>query len=342
MDSPRRFRSVAFLVDPSMYAEAYAPPRDVYGDLDRVIRTDLYYHYSTPICAQRWLDVCEDPAYGHKALLDRVRDVMPRVVAALREDGGGRSAVELCSLGPGDGSVDERMLEGLAEGFSVRGYTGLDFSFELLRRSVHRLAQSPDLPQDLSIRAVCGDFTDLSAVTLGARAPDAFRVFGLTGFTFGNYPETDLLRNIGGLMEEGDYLFFDARLHGLGPLPDDLAPVQSATERTQTSYDVASVRSFVTGPLEVATTQSGAPAAVSYELARSLTTIPNALNLVIYCTGLDATLRLTGERIRRDRVDLAVTTSYHLPDLVAWIRGSGFTLVWDRSVGDVAFFLLRK
>lgn len=327
-----------------MYGEAYALPREVYGDLDRVVRSDLYYHYATPVCAQRWLDVCEDPVYGHAALLERVADVMPRVVDALREDGGGKINAELCSLGPGDGSVDERMLEGLAGGFALSAYTGLDFSFELLRRSVHRLAHAPGLPEDLAVRAICGDFTDLGSVTLDEHNPRAVRIFALTGFTFGNYPEADLLRNIGRLMAEGDYLFLDARLHALGPLPGDLGPFQpeAGGVGTGAAYDAGSVRRFVLGPVEIATTVDTSALRVSFEVARSLTTIPNALNLVLYCTGLDATMRLTGERVRRDRLDLAVTTSYHLPDLAAWLRESGFTTVWHDHAGDVAFFLLRR
>lgn len=337
-------RRVTFAVDPSMYGERYALPREVYGDLDRVIRTDLYYHYSTPVCAQRWLDVCEDPVYGHTRLLTHVRDVMPRVVEALRRDSGGKPSAELCSLGPGDGSVDLRMLEGLTRGFALSSYTGLDFSFELLRRSVHRLAHAPGLPEDLTIRAICGDFTDLGSVTLDDHDPSAVRVFALTGFTFGNYPEDQLLRNIGRLMAPGDYLFLDARLHALGPLPEDLGPFQPEADGVGTgaAYDAGSVRRFVLGPVEIATTVDTSTLRVSFEVARSLTALPNALNLVLYCTGLNATMRLTGERVRRDRLDLAVTTSYHLSDLADWLRASGFATVWHDHAGDVAFFLLRR
>jgi len=79
-----------------------------------------------------------------------------------------------------------------------------------------------------------------------------------------------------------------------------------------------------------------------FELVRSITAIPNALSLVIYCEELDTTLRLTGQPVRRDRLDLAVTTSYHLPDLAAWLEDVGLTTVWKGSAGDVAFFLLRR
>jgi hypothetical protein len=334
-------RSVTFLVDPTMYGDGSGLPRDVYGDLDRVVRSDLYYHYSTPVCAQRWLDVCDDPSYGHHALLEAVSGVMPEVVATLLSEAAGRRRLALCSLGPGDGSVDERMLLGLAPAFEGVSYTGLDSSFELLRQSVRRLAAAPGLRDDLSLTAVCGDFTGLRSLPI-PRDPAAVSLFALTGFTLGNYPEPALLGDIAALMEEGDYLFLDARLHPFGPLPADMGTFNRDRGDLLATYDLESVRRFVFGPVEVATTAVASDVRIGFELARSFTAVPNALNLIIYCTGLDAMLRLTGERVCRERLDLAVTTSYHLPDLAAWLAASGLATVWQGRADGVAFFLLRR
>lgn len=337
-----RGRAVTFLVDPTMYGPRSAPPRGVYGDLERVVRTDLYYHYSTPVCAQRWLDVCADPGYGHGALLDRVSRVMPEVARALRADTGAKRRVALCSLGPGDGTVDERMLRGLASAFELGSYTGLDFSFELLLRTMNRLAGAPGLPADLALRAICGDFTGMESSPVGDGDPETVRLFALTGFTFGNYPEASLLDRIGGLMGPGDYLFLDARLHGFGPLPPDLRALARDGRDFLASYDLASVRHFAFGPVEVATLATASDVEIGFELARSLTSVPNALNLVIYCSGLDTRIRLTAERVVRDRLDLAVTTSYHLPDLSPWLAEAGLACVWQGTADDTAFFLLRR
>ena len=334
-------RSVTFHVDPTMYGDGSELPRDVYGDLDRVVRSDLYYHYSTPVCAQRWLDVCADPAYGHRALLEAVSGVMQEVAAVLRSEAPDRRRLALCSLGPGDGSVDERMLAGLAPMFAEMSYTGLDSSFELLRESVRRLAAAPGLPDDLSLTAVCGDFTGLRSLPV-APDPAAVRLLALTGFTLGNYPEPALLDDITALMGEGDYLFLDARLHPFGSLPGDMGAFTRDRGDLLAGYDLESVRRFVFGPVEVATTAVSSDVRIGFELGRSFTAVPNALNLIIYCTGLDATLRLTGERVRRERLDLAVTTSYHLPDLAAWLAGSGLATVWPGTADGMAFFLLRR
>ncbi|MDP2959086.1 MAG: L-histidine N(alpha)-methyltransferase [Longimicrobiales bacterium] len=333
---------MTFLVDPTMYGPGYAPPRAVYGDLERVVRTDLYYHYSTPVCAQRWLDVCADPGYGHGALLDRVSRVMPEVARALRADAGAKGRLALWSLGPGDGTVDERMLKGLASAFELASYTGLDFSFELLRRTMNRLAGASGLPADLALSAICGDFTGMGPPPVGEGDPRTVRLFVLTGFTFGNYPEASLLERIGGLMGPGDYLFLDARLHGFGPLPADVRGLARDGRDSLASYDLESVRRFAFGPVEVATLATASDVEIGFELARSLTSVPNALNLVIYCEGLDTRLRLTGERVVRGRLDLAVTTLYHLPDLSPWLAGTGLACVWQGTADDTAFFLLRR
>ncbi len=336
-----RPRPVVFVVDPSMYGAAYAAPRDVYGDLDRVVRTDLFYHYSTPTCAQRWLDVCQDPLYGHVRLLGRVRELMPAVAQAMRAGSHELSRVELISLGPGDGSVDECMLSGLAETLELASYTALDFSFELLRCCVNRIRNASGLPAALPLFVACGDFTDPGSVALRPLEPGTARVFALTGFTLGNYPEDALLKNIRALMADGDYLFLDARLHDLGARPDPRTLRQNL-HRMSAPYDAATVRRFVTGPLEVATTASVDELRIGFELRRALTVVPGALNLVIYCSGLDATMRLTGARAQRSRLDLAVTTSYHLPDLERWFENCGLTPVWQQDYGDAAFFLLQR
>ncbi len=331
---------VSFLVDSTMYAQGSASPRGVYGELDEVVRTDLFYHYSTPICAQRWLDVCEDPAYGHVELLERMGGALPDLAAALAADCG-CTRLSLTSLGPGDGAMDERILRGLDQHFELDSYCGLDFSFELLRTSVRRIAGADGFRRPFPIHAICGDFTDLSVVDALRLDDGTTRLFTLTGFTFGNYSENDLARNIRSLMHEGDYLLLDARLHEFGPLPEDMAGFRDRNGNAFKSYDRATVRRFVFGPVEVATTATAEDVHIGIDLTRSLTTVTNGLNLVIYSTGLDTTMRLTGQRVRRVRLDLAVTTLYHFPDLSPWLADVGFEVVWHRSAGGVAFFLLK-
>jgi len=333
---------VSFLVDSTMYEGRNAFPGRIYGDLDQVVRADLYYHYSTPICAQRWLDVCDDPVYGHRNLVARLDEAIPGLVKTLEADQGGPARVRLTSLGPGDGAVDEHLLRGLDRRFEVDSYCGLDFSFDLLRRAAHRLSKADGFRKPFPIKMVCGDFTGLSACPFMNSESADTHLFSLTGFTMGNYRQDDLLKSIGSLMKEGDYLLLDSRLHDYGPLTEGgFGPIQRS-EGVSGHYDLDTVRRFVFGPVEVATMASAADVGINFDVTRSLTTVPNALNLVIYCSGLETTLRLTGEAVKRERLDVAVTTTYHFPDLIPWFASTGFSTVWFENFGDVAFFLLKR
>lgn len=333
---------MSFLVDPTMYQGRHAFPGGPYGDLDEVVRSDLYYHYSSPICAQRWLDVCEDPVYGHGDLLGRLDGAVPGLVEALAADRSTMSKIRVTSLGPGDGAVDEHLLRGLDKDFEVDSYRGLDFSFDLLRRAAHRLSNATGFRNPFPITMVCGDFTGVESALARNGDRAGRQLFSLTGFTMGNYPEDRLLDSIGALMQPGDYILLDARLHAAGQLSEEGFNAFRSREEVSGHYDIDTVRRFVFGPVEVATTAMAEEVEISFEVARRLTVVPSAMNLVIYCSGLDTTLRLTGERVRRERLDLAVTTTYHLPDLLAWFPSTGFETVWHQDFEDAAFFLLRK
>jgi hypothetical protein len=333
---------VTFLVDSSMFGKRNALPREIYGDLDRVVRTDLRYHYSGSVCAHRWLDVCDDPAYGHCDLMDRLDEVLPDLLAVLLSDSACQSNISVTSLGPGDGSVDERILRNLDQEIRLDSYCGLDFSFDLLRRAVHRIAGAKGFRSDFPIRAVCGDFTDLTEVIPGNSATSCIRMFTMTGLTLGNYRESALLGRIRTLMGAGDYLFLDARLHDLGECPDKRDLSLSELDATIGSYNRSSVKRFVFGPVEVATLATADDVEIGYDVTRGLTVVPNALNVVIYCTGLNTRMRLTGESVERDRLDLAVTTMYNHPDLLSWFGSSGFSTLWHRDIGGMAVFLLKR
>jgi hypothetical protein len=212
----------------------------------------------------------------------------------------------------------------------------------LLRRATQRLAQANGWRRPFPLHAICGDFQDVDAQALADRPADGARLFMLTGFTLGNYGEQSLLAQIRRLMRDGDYLLLDARLHSLGAWPEGRQLTEAERQATIDGYDIPTVRQFIFGPVEVATHATASDVHFRFDVSRALTTVPNALNVVMSCEGLDTTMRLTGERVQRGRLDLAVTTRYHAPDLDAWIGAAGFTTVWQKDVTGVALFLLRR
>jgi len=274
--------------------------------------------------------------------MSRVDDVFPSLMKAIETDSNGLSKISLTSLGPGDGALDERMLRYLDAGAHLESYCGLDFSFDLLRRTVHRIENAEGFRSEFPIRAVCGDFTDLPIDVLDSLEDACIRIFSLTGFTVGNYGERDLLRNLSVLMKESDYLFLDTRLHDLGSLSPGREFTDEDRVKTLDCYDLPSVRRFVFGPLEVSTFATSDDVTINFDLTHDQTSVPNALNVVIDCTGFNTRMRLTGKPVQRDRLELAVTTLYHLPDLSPWFTTVGFSTVWFKNINGVALFLLKK
>lgn len=96
------------------------------------------------------------------------------------------------------------------------------------------------------------------------------------------------------------------------------------------------------GPAEVATFATATDVEIDYEITGAVTSVPSALNVAIYCTGLNTTMRFTGQPVERDRLDLAVTTMYNYPDLVSWFGTVGFSMVWHYDASGIALLLLRK
>jgi len=333
---------ISFRVDRSMYSAHQGGPRLVYGDLDRVVQPNLQYHYSAPVCAQRWLDVCEDPEYGHGKLLSRIDEIFPRLLRQARTIGELAPGIKLTSLGPGDGSVDLCILHHLDEQMTLESYCGFDFSFELLRRAIHRIGFGSGFRQSFPIQAVCGDFTDPGDCVRDNSGGIVSRLFSLTGFTMGNFEERGLLSRIEATMAPGDYLFLDARIHSLGPVSEDVSLIGVSKEKAFKSYEIPSVRRFVFGPAEVATQATVEDVDICLDVTQSVTSVPNAINTVIYCEGLDTQMRLTGKRVKRDRLDLAMTTMYRFEDLEKWLVQLGFRLVASERSSGMAFFLLQR
>jgi hypothetical protein len=332
---------VRFLVTRSAWDMAEDARGDVYDDLDASVRPDLRYHYSSPLCAHRWLDVCADPAYGHHTLIARIRRAMPAVLAAIGADRGERCRISLTSLGCGDGALDESLLRAIDRGGRLHSYVAVDSSFDLLRRAATRAAGAAGLRRAFPVTAVCGDFSRLSAGWMGPAESGVARLFSLTGLTLGNHRESALLRDIGRAMTGDDYLLLDARLHGLGPRARLGDISQRERSRVLRNYDLPCQRRFVFGPVEMATLATAEDVAFGYELSRRVTVVPNALNVVVYCTGLRTAMRLTGRAVRRARLDLGATTLYHLPDLLAWFVGAGFTPLWHAAGDEIAVVLLK-
>ena len=332
-----------FVVDPSMYRVGdYDSLASTYSKLSEVVRTDLRYHYTGPICARRWQALCEHAEYGHQELVGLVDEVAPGLIRRLKKLGEGRRLLNLISLGPGDGEIDTRLLQHLENEFEINCYHCVDTSFELLRSAVNRVSRAGLRHSDLHIRAVCGDFTKMRKLLFPTQAQKMVNLYCLTGFTLGNYNEELLLSGVAQGLSQSDFLFLDARLHSLQNWNGERSLTSEEKIRLVRSYANKSVNQFVFGPVEVATTATESNVSFGYDVDSKGTCVPNALVVTIYCQNLRTTMRLTGEPVECDRLDLACTKLYCYESLLSYFPTINFKPVWHINLGSVAFFLLSK
>jgi hypothetical protein len=312
---------------------------DLYLNLDSALKRDMQYHYAGMISALYWIELCQDPKYGHVGLVDLIDRIAPRIIDRMCADTSGLSSLSFVSLGPGDGEVDIRILRHLQESLAIRCYHGFDFSFELLRYAVGRISVAKGLRGRFPIRAIYSDFAEAWKYL---PLEEGIRLFSLTGFTLGNYNEAHLIGQITKLMNGCDFLLVDARLHDFESWNGRSAVPKQQLLHLLSSYSDQLTNRFVFGPIEAATRASSADVTFDCRISREITCVPMALNATIFCKGLRTKMRLTGELITRERLDLASTTFYRYSELRNWLSEMGLECIWTTQEHNVALFLLKQ
>ena len=82
--------------------------------------------------------------------------------------------------------------------------------------------------------------------------------------------------------------------------------------------------------------------AFNYRIGRFVTAVPGAVNVLTRCTGLAARMRLTGEVVTREQLDLASTTLYDFESLRDWLAASPLQLRFAARNDGSGVFLLEK
>ncbi len=326
-----------FTVAESHYLAHGAPtPLEICANLDLAVQIDLRHHFSGPLCAAYWIDLCRCREYGHDRLLGAIEAALPKLVEIIRDRLPPRARLDVVSLGPGDGEIDIRVLGELRTRLDVASYRCVDFSLEMLEHVVRRLIGSGTVG-GLPLKVICADFTGLDGSdVLGDNAS----LLLLTGYTIGNNIESRLLGDIASWMRPGDLLLIDGRLGGDGSSSEPIAPERLAP--LVRCYDNEASNRFAFGPVEMVTTASCRDVKFDYRVARRVTTVPGAINIVIGCSGLEAQMRLTGELVARDHLDLASTTVYDFAALRGWLAGSELNLLFACRHEDTGVFVLEK
>ena len=305
---------------------------------------DLKYNYIGTLCASHWMALSEDPSYGHSELQKTLGDHVQHIVD--RCELNNSTMIDLVSLGPGDGIIDRALVHGLQARAYFRNYYPFDISFDLLQRSVAEVANTPWLfpPQGrkFGIKAIHGDFTELKRYRPIYGFDPSVNLFALVGYSLGNYNEAELLSKLGEGMNPGDYLLADARLHGIEGFRPQKKLGRDDKDKVLVNYRHSSNTRFAFGPVETATLIDARQVAISLDVTTSVTAVPHAVNIVTYCTNLATRFRHDYSALRRDRLNLALTTQYSYEALVEWLENRDLDLIWKTRVGRTGLFLLRK
>jgi hypothetical protein len=330
------------LATPSARLATMLPEDAVPSHLADVVRPDLRFHYASPLGAERWLDVCRDPSYGHDALIEAsgaaVSRLFPRAVGSAST----RPPVGVVSFGPGDGALDAAVLGALSSVAAVKSYLGIDSSLDLLRHAAQRLAVGPVALGNARFDLIHGDFLELAPAHAPAPAPPVPTLFLLLGLTFGNYSEGALLHGLAPWMLADSLLMFDARIHEFGQDADASLLTARQAETLLATYDRVESRRFAFAPVEYLTTATIEECPIRFEINRRFTDVPGAVNIVTYCEHLRTIMRASGAPVYQPRVDLGVTSAYDARGLLAWLPTQGLDVVASEASGGTMRVVVRR
>lgn len=305
------------------------------NDNDRTI--DLKYNYLGASSAANWITLSKHPGYGHSKLIKFISENASEIVNQLELEPG--KTIDFISLGSGDGEIDKHLLFQLITRNNLNVFYPFDISFDLLQKVVNEVATCTWWQDKPKIKAIHGDFLELVNYRRIFDHDNVPNCFSLLGFTFGNYSEGNFIGKIKEGMRKGDYLLLDARLH-------DLKLVAKITnedkEKITANYNNQSANRFVFAALETVTNADYKSVTFENVPSQHYTDVPNAVNVLVNCKGVNARFRSDNKPFRKDTISLGLTTLYSFEDLVTWLGNKGFNVIYEKQVDGNGFILLRK
>ena len=300
---------------------------------------NLKFNYLGALGAQNWLDLTEDPTYGHSDINGAIRQHAYEIAHHCSQIA---PCFDFVSLGPGDGALDVLLLSQLQKLVAIAHYYPIDLSVELLQAAVNKVVnQGAWFDKRFKIKAIHGDFNQLARYKPIFAFDPAPNLISIIGYTFGNHDESDLIGKLREGMDEGDLLLFDARLRSDPHDPGSKLTKDQMSEITH-NYSHGLNNRFAFGPVEAVTTAETAALDFKYEVTTKNTSVPGALNIVTYIENLNTKFRRSRQRLNKRRLDLASTTLYEEKQLTSWVARKGFSVLWTKIEKKTMMLLLRK
>jgi hypothetical protein len=193
-----------------------------YTSVDELKRTVLKgervpakFQFAQPDGGRYWLQLCRGDNYPFferaKAHLGENRSLLSEKVREAAET----TAVDLISLGCGDGAKDDMLLRSLAadlEETEELYYYPIDISDILLVEAIRKISRNGLNRSRFRCKAILGDFTDLSSLSRITDYRPNTNLFSVLGNTLGSFDESDIINSIGGAMQPGDLVLIEANI----------------------------------------------------------------------------------------------------------------------------------
>lgn len=164
---------------------------------------------------RHWLKLCRSPNYQYFNQAKAVISENKGQLADCVRDAVGGTAIDLVSLGSGDGTKDEMLLRALADPLEDQDfvyYYPIDISDLLLVEAVRHVSSNGLKRERYRCKPVLGDFTNLSSLEEIIAYRPHTNLFSLLGNALGSFDEADILSNIKGAMRPGDLVLIEANI----------------------------------------------------------------------------------------------------------------------------------
>lgn len=217
-----------------------------------------------------WLRLCRSVSYSY---FRRAKGELRRNAADLAEmvrQSAGTTAVDLISLGCGDGSKDDILLGALARELRDEEslcYYPVEISDILLIEALRHISRSgPDRSRFRS-KAILGDFTNLQTFSPVFEHRPNTNLFSVLGNTIGSFDEPEILASLSGAMLPGDLVLIEANVGR----PDE--SISLFEDDTAIQWDLSTLDAL------------GLPrdsSELGTELSESVSTVPNTETLIRY------------------------------------------------------------
>lgn len=275
------------------------------------------YLYDSEVGADNWIALCRDVTYHY--FHDGLRfwgDEADSFVQAIKQETG--NAFDFISLGPGDGRKDLELIRAWAGDDDLDViYYPYDTSLRMIGQAVKEIRKG-NVP--VKLRAVLADFENLSQMKTVFDARDTPNIISLLGNSLGNVDdELNFVRNLASLMEVGDLLLLEVRLHSDNPGISEL--------------DRPKAKEFYFSPLEHYLALKLDEKKLKSQVEKTaLSKIPGAQSTLIYYDGF----KFDGKPY--PRTQLLCINAYDPDEFLSSIEKTGFERILSR-IDDKESFL---